>query len=470
MSSFVAIVLAAGQGKRMKSRVTKVLHKIAGRPLIHYPVQAARDAGASKVVVVVSPDNRERVDAYFAAEIGSDVGTAVQPSPRGTGDAARIGLEALDPGVEEVLVLCGDTPLLRSDDVAPLIVALRSHTPRSLVVLSCKLETPTGYGRIIRDDNGQFTAIREERDLANERERAIDEINAGVYVARRAVLENALSKITPNNAQGEYYLTDVVPHVRAGEAVAVPGSKDALVGVNDRQQLVDAEAVLLRRIRDGHAKNGVTIRGDAQLDASVEVGTDVEIEAGVRIRGKTRIGEGTYIDVGSVITDCTIGRNVVIKPYSVLTSSTVDDGAQIGPFSHLRPGSDIGKNAHIGNFVEVKQTRVGEGAKANHLAYLGDGDVGAGSNIGAGTIFCNYDGFAKNRTIIGEGVFIGSDSQLVAPVTIGKGAYVATGTTVTKDVPDEALAIGRAKQQNKEGYGPRLKARLKSRSKPRNAG
>jgi bifunctional UDP-N-acetylglucosamine pyrophosphorylase/glucosamine-1-phosphate N-acetyltransferase len=256
-------------------------------------------------------------------------------------------------------------------------------------------------------------------------------------------------------------LTDVVAFAaRDRGAAAVVGNADVLVGVNDRAQLARAEDALFGRIAERHRIAGVTVRGGARIDDTVSIGEDARIEDGVHLRGSTRVARGAVVDAGSVIVDSEIGEGANIKPYSVITESHVGPRAQIGPFAHLRPGSIIEEDAHIGNFVETKKTRVGRGAKANHLSYLGDGDVGAGANIGAGTIFCNYDGFAKHTTTIGEGAFIGSDSQLVAPVTVGKGAYVATGTTVTKDVPDDALAIGRAKQETKLGYASRLKKRL----------
>ena len=286
-------------------------------------------------------------------------------------------------------------------------------------------------------------------------------MNAGIYAARVAPLRAGLSTLTTDNAQGEYYLTDVVAFaVKGAGAVAVKGSADALVGVNDRAQLWDAEEAVFRRIAERHRRAGVTVRGDARIDDAVTIGEDARIDAGVHLRGRSVVATGAIVDTGTVVVDSTIGEGAVIKAHSVITESSVGARAQIGPFAHLRPGSHIEDDAHIGNFVETKKTRVRRGAKANHLAYLGDGEIGPNANIGAGTIFCNYDGFGKHTTVIGEGVFIGSDSQLVAPVTIGKGAYVATGTTVTKDVPDDALAIGRTKHENKLGYASRLKSRL----------
>src|SRR5690606_9307828 len=269
----------------------------------------------------------------------------------------------------------------------------------------------------------------------------------------------------PENGQGEYYLTDAVRLLGPARVASVLGHADALVGVNDRAQLHDAEERLFARIRERHGRAGVTVRGDARIDDTVVIEPDALIEAGVRLRGATRIGAGARIDVGAVLDDADVGEGVVIKPYSVITASTVRARAQVGPFAHLRPDSLLEEDAHVGNFVETKKTRLGRGAKANHLSYLGDGDDGDGANVVAGTILCNYDGFRKHRIVIGEGAFIGSDSQLVAPVTIGKGAYVGTGTTVTRDVPDDALAIGRARQENKAGYAPRLKERLSKAEK-----
>ena len=277
----------------------------------------------------------------------------------------------------------------------------------------------------------------------------------------------ALAKITTDNAQGELYLTDIVAQAAkaGGAAVVVARDASSLVGINDRAQLAAAEEVLYGRIADRLRRGGVTIRTSARVDAGVVVEADAVIEHAVVLRGQTRVGAGARIDVGSVLTDVVVEAGASVKPYTVASQSSIGAGAQIGPFSHLRPDSQIEADAHIGNFVETKKTVVRKGAKANHLAYLGDGDIGEGANVGAGTIFCNYDGFRKHRTEIGPGAFIGSDSQIVAPVKIGAGAYVATGTTVTRDVPEDALAIGRVKQENKEGYAAKLKARLKDAAK-----
>lgn len=462
MNDLAAIVLAAGQGTRMKSALPKVLHPLAGRPLVHYVVRAALDAGASEVVVVVGHGS-DAVRAYLAEAFGDRVKTALQAEQRGTGHAALVGLPALSPDAATTFLLYGDTPLLERDDLSALAGALDRHDGAELALLTCEVPDPTGYGRVIRDDRGRVVAIREHRDLHGERERAIREINPGMYVARTAFLRRALAELRPNNAQHELYLTDVVEAAakrEGGGAVAVPADAASLGGINDRAQLAAAETVMHARIAERLGRAGVTLHGDPRLDDTVTVEPDATIGPGVVLRGRTVVGRGATIDVGCVVSDAVVGEGAVLKPYSVVTESRVGSRAQIGPFAHLRPASEIGEEAHIGNFVETKKTVVHKGAKANHLAYLGDGVVGEGSNVGAGTIFCNYDGFQKHTTTLGKNVFIGSDSQLVAPVTVGDGAYVATGTTVTADVPADALAIGRTRQENKAGYASRLRGRL----------
>lgn len=456
MSDLTAVVLAAGLGTRMKSPLPKLLHRVAGRALVEYPVRAALALGAARVVVVTSPNAELAV--FFQKTFGDRVVTVVQDPPRGTGDAARIGLAAVETA--RVLILCGDTPLVTPEELGRIVDAA---TTAELAVGVAELPEPRGYGRMLRDEQGKVTEIREDRDLVTDAERAVREVNAGIYAGRREPLAAALAALTPNNAQGEYYLTDVVAALaRSGAVVTVRGPADALMGVNDREQLRQAEEALFASVRTRLGRAGVTVHGDARIDDTVGVEPGAEIEAAVRLRGATTVGAGAFIDVGSVVTDAAIGAGSVLKPYSVVGSSTVGERAQIGPFSHLRPDSVIEAEAHIGNFVETKKTRVRRGAKANHLAYLGDGDVGERANVGAGTIFCNYDGFQKHRTTIGEGAFIGSDSQLVAPVTVGKGAYVASGSSITEDVPDGALAIARARQTNKADYAAPLREKLEA--------
>jgi bifunctional UDP-N-acetylglucosamine pyrophosphorylase/glucosamine-1-phosphate N-acetyltransferase len=457
-----AIVLAAGKGTRMKSRRPKVLHPLCGQALVEYPIAAALEAGAEQVVVVTS--GQPELTAALEARYGKErITVVVQEPPRGTGDAVKVGIRAaVHP---RTLVLYGDTPLVRARDLEGLLTAL--ETPGcELSLLTAYPESPFGYGRVLRDASGAVSEVREQRDLATDAEHATREVNAGMYAAATSTLREAVDALQPNNAQGEYYLTDVVASIaKKALVVAVRGDSDALVGVNDRADLGRAEELLYARNRDEHRRAGVTVHGDARIDTGVQIEEDAELGAGVCLRGKTCIGAGARIDVGSVLTDAEIGAGTTIKPYCVITQSRVGERAELGPFAHLRPESDIEAEAHIGNFVETKKTRVRRGAKANHLSYLGDADVGERANIGAGTIVCNYDGFVKRRTQIGEGAFIGSDAQLVAPVTIGKNAYVATGTSVTEDVPDDALAIGRVRQVNKLGYAKGLREKLAAAKK-----
>ena len=465
LASTTALILAAGLGTRMKSRVPKVLHTVCGRPLVHYAVRAALDAGCGEVVVVVGR-GRGDVEAYLAATFGERVRTAVQEEQRGTGDAARAGMSAVSASTARVLIANSDAPLISASDIERVAAAFDASGGAPLALATCTVDEAEGYGRVLRDASGRVREIREHKDLVTDDERACREINPGIYLGSTAFMREALAALEPNNAQREYYLTDVVAMAASrGGVVAVPSPAEVLLGVNDRAQLEEAERAMYARLHRAWRLAGVTVREGARIDDGVELAADVTIESGVVLRGTTKIASGARVDVGSVLTNVVVGEDVVIKPYSVLADSTVGARAQIGPFSHLRPESDIGEEAHVGNFVETKKTSLGRGAKANHLAYLGDGRVGEGANIGAGTIFCNYDGFRKHTTVIEKGAFIGSDSQLVAPVTIGEGAYVATGTTVTKDVPADALAISRTRQENKEGYASKLRARLKG-SKP----
>ncbi len=456
-----AIVLAAGHGTRMKSATTKVMHPLCGLPLVHFGVRAALDAGCEDVIVVVGHGGAE-VTKYLAGAFRAEpVRTAVQEMQRGTGDAARVGVAAVPTDTSRVLILYGDVPLVRGEDLRAVAGPLDDQSTPALALATCLLEDPTGYGRILRKD-GRIAEVREHRDLQSDDERAVREINAGIYAASVGVLREALASLSPNNAQGELYLTDVVAFAsNAGERVAgVALREDVLAGINDRDQLAAVEARLHARIVRQWRLQGVTVRDGARIEAGVVLEPDAVVESGAVLRGTTRIARGAVVDVGCVLTNVSVGEGARIKPYSVATDSKIGPRAHVGPFAHLRAESDLAEDVHVGNFVETKKTTMGPGAKANHLAYLGDGVVGEGANIGAGTIFCNYDGAQKHTTTIEAGVFIGSDSQIVAPVTIGKGAYVATGTTVTRDVPPDALAIGRAVQENKEGYAPKLRARF----------
>ncbi len=463
MDETTAIVLAAGQGKRMKSALPKVMHCLCGLPIVHFCVRAALDAGCREVVVVVG-HGRELVEDYLARAFpGGRVRTAVQLQQLGTGDAARVGLAAADRGCSHALVMNGDVPLITGDDVRSVAAPLDDvGAPAALTVATCVVEDPTGYGRVLRK-GGKAVEIREERDLQTDDERAVREINAGIYAADAATLREALAALVPNNAQNELYLTDAVAFMAlAGKRVAtVQREPDVLAGVNDREQLARVESTMRARITRNWRLAGATVRDGATIDAGVVLAPDATVESGAVLRGNTRIAAGAVVDVGCVLDDVDVGERAVLRPYSVAAGAKIGARAMIGPFAHLRGQSDIGEDAHVGNFVETKKTTLGRGAKANHLAYLGDGVIGERVNIGAGTIFCNYDGFQKHTTVIEQGAFVGSDSQIIAPVKIGANAYVATGTTVTRDVPADALAISRVKQENKEGYASKLRARLK---------
>lgn len=461
--SFATIVLAAGQGTRMKSALPKVLHRVGGRSIVTWPVNAALDAGASRVVVVVGHQH-ELVAAALKESFGSKVETALQAQQRGTGHAVQCGLAPLHGAKGYVVILNGDIPLLPTTAVTALIDAATS-SKKPLSMLTGTIADPTGYGRMIRDASGNVVGVREHRDCSDV-EKQIKEMNPGVYCAEISFLERTLSTLTPQNAQNELYLTDIVSlAAKEGGVAAVAWNMDDLHGINDRFELSQVDRAMRLRIAKAHARAGVTIADPERIsiDADVTIGLDATLETGVTLRGKTKIGEGAFIDVGCVLENVTVHANARLKPYTVGTDSEVGERAQVGPFSHMRPKSKLGTDAHIGNFVETKETTLGARSKANHLAYLGNGVIGEDVNVGAGTIFCNYDGYQKHTTTLEDGVFIGSDSQLVAPVRVGKGAYVATSTTVTKDVPADGLAISRVKQENKEGYAKKLRGTMQAR-------
>ncbi len=386
---------------------------------------------------------------------------AVQEEQLGTGDAARVGLEALGRFQGRILILYGDVPLLTPATVEKLE---RAAEKAPLAVLTAEVDDPFGYGRVIRAGDG-IARIVEEKD-ASAAERAIQEVNAGVYVTTAPLLQKTVQALSRDNAQGELYLTDIVPAAaREGGAVAVKVDDLAEVrGVNTRAELAEAEAALHRRLIAEHQTNGVTFRDPAGtfIGVDVRLEPDVEIGAGVQLYGTVQIGRGTRIEGPSIVRDSVIGPDVEIAAFCHIVGAKVDRGAKVGPFARLRPGADIGEEAHVGNFVEVKKASLGKGAKANHLAYLGDATIGAGANIGAGTITCNYDGVNKNPTHIGERAFVGSNSTLVAPIVIGDGAYIAAGSTVTQEVPKDALAFGRARQSNREGYAVVLRERMQA--------
>ncbi len=460
-----AVVLAAGQGTRMKSRIAKVLHQLAGKPLAWFPIRAALEAGASPVVVVVG-HQAEAVEAALRAALpGAPLRFAVQAEQRGTAHAVLAARTALRGVTGPIAILSGDTPLLSAATLLRVVKA-RARAQAPLAFATMNLAEPRGYGRVLRGEGGTPAGIVEEKD-ASEAQRAIGEVNAGLYCGDAGFLWRALARVGSGNAQGEFYLTDLVALAAKREpAVAVEVDPLEASGVNDLEELARSGRVLQRRRASALMKAGVTLEDPDRFlcDEEVEIAADVVIEPDVRLRGATRIGAGCRLGQGSILADAVLAEGVTVKPYTVIEGpATVGARSVLGPFSRIRPGSELAEGVHLGNFVETKKTRIGKGSKANHLAYLGDAVIGAGVNVGCGTITCNYDGEQKHQTRIGDGAFIGSDSILVAPVEIGAGAYTAAGSTITEPVPAGALALGRAKQVNKEGWARRLEVERAAR-------
>jgi len=452
MTKLTAVILAAGESKRMRSRRPKVLHLLCGRPLIDYPVRACLALGARVVLVV----GRASGEVRAAAGDSPDLAFVEQRERLGTGHAL---LQARGGCAEEgaILVLPGDVPLLSEASLRRL-AEHHSATGAAVTLLTAEVDDPTGYGRVIRR-NGRPAAIVEHRD-ATAAQRKIREIGTSVYCFDARRLWPALDRVKPQNEQGEYYLTDVIGILKGDgrriEAVVAPDPNECL-GINDRKQLAALAAILRGRILDRLMAAGVTILDPAAtyVDDTVEIGEDTVLHPGAILEGRSVIGSECVVGPGCHVSGSRLGDRVTLKPYCVLIDSVVEEGAQLGPFCHLRPQSHIGVGARIGNFVELKKSRVGKGAKVPHLSYVGDATVGAGANIGAGTITCNYDGVHKHETVIGEGAFIGTNSSLVAPVTIGAGAYVAAGSVITKSVPPDALAVARGRQEMREGWAAR---------------
>ena len=431
-ASFSTIILAAGKGTRMRSRLPKVLHKMAGKPLVTHIIASAVPLAPAQIIAVIAP-NMEDVQTVCYREF-PPCEFAIQMSQKGTGDAVRAALPALAK-CDYVLVLTGDTPLVRSETLRAL---LDKATMCDIAVLGMRVENPTGYGRLITDKNGNLEAIVECKD-ANAAEKKITLCNSGIMVIRMKYLADLLAKLSTSNASKEYYLTDIIAvanqkKLRAMVVEAADSSE--LMGINTRAQLAAAEAMLQQRLRAAAMEHGATL-----IDPhTVFFAADTQLGEDVLVHPFVVFGAGV-----------TVGNNVEIRSYSHIEGAAIEDGAIIGPFARLRPGTTIEENAHVGNFVELKATRLGRGAKANHLSYVGDAEVGAGANIGAGTITCNYDGVNKYKTTIGSRAFIGSNSSLVAPVTIGADAMVGAGSVITEDIAAGALAIARATQIIKPG-------------------
>ncbi len=462
-----AVVLAAGKGTRMRSSVAKILHPLCGLPLGAWPIEAARAAGAKPIVVVVGHQAEEAGLALSKAAPDARLSFAVQEEQLGTGHAvmcARREIEASKAG--RVLILCGDVPCLTGSTLSRLA---RAGEKADIALLTFEPAEPGRYGRIVRDERGRVTGIVEAAD-ATAAQKKIREVNAGIYCMGTGFLLRALDGLTDDNAQGELYLTDLVELAskEGGKVTAVSAEEEEVQGVNDRVDLARAAKMLRARINDKLMRGGVSFEDPSAtyVDAGVKIGADSMIAAGAHLIGETRLGTGVEIGPCAVVQNSHLQAGAVIKAHSVLDSATVEAGASVGPFARLRPGTVIGRKASVGNFVEVKNARLGEGAKSGHLTYLGDADIGPKANIGAGTITCNYDGKDKFRTKIGRGCFIGSNSALVAPVSIGKNGYVAAGSTITQDIPEGALGVARGRQRNIEGWTSRTKAKKISRPTP----
>ncbi len=455
-------IMAAGKGTRLKSQLPKVLHEVGGKPLLERVIRAAVRVVPAKDVFAIIGYEAERVRAAMQH---TGVNFVLQAEQRGTGHALMVARGAL-AGYDHVIVLSGDAPLITSETIGHLR-NFHLEEQAAMTLLSADLENPTGYGRVLRKSaqSAEVQAIVEEKS-ASVAQKKIREINSGFYVFAVKELYGNIEKLSTANAHGEYYLTDMAEVLRRARQRVVAwktASPNEVLGGNTRAELADIDQHLrmskCRQLMD----DGVTVFYPATcvIDADVSVAPDTVIEPYVQLLGKTRVGTACRIRSYSVIRDSEIGDGVLVRPGSVMEEASVGTGAVIGPYSHLRPGSQIGEGAHVGNFVETKKIKLGKGSKANHLTYLGDAEIGAEVNIGAGTITCNYDGVHKHKTIIGDGVFVGSDSTLVAPVKVGKGAYIGAASCITDDIPEDALAMGRARQVVKEGWAAQKRAARK---------
>jgi len=455
LKGLAAVILAAGKGTRMKSELPKVLHPICGQPMLSYPLDAAEQAGFQKLAVVIG-HQAEQVRQQFSER---QVSWVEQTEQLGTGHALMCAAEVLEGFTGTLLLLCGDVPLLQAD-VLKQVLDYHRHEKATVTVLTAEMQDPTGYGRIIRS-NEQVQQIVEEKD-ATEAQRRINEINTGTYLFDAKFVFAALKNLKTDNAQGEYYLTDVVAAAaHAGHKVRGVVIPDAtqMMGINDRRQLAEAEAVMRWHINSELMLSGVTMIDPTTVyvDKSVTVGADSVLHPNVQLRGATKIGRNCIVETGVVVVDSVIADNCHLKAGSAIEESQIGPACEIGPMAHLRPGNILFGNNKIGNFVEAKKALLGKGTKSSHLTYIGDAEVGKNVNFGCGTITCNYDGANKHKTTIEDDVFIGSDVQFVAPVTIGRNSLIGAGSTITKDVPADSLAISRSEQKNVEGWALKKK-------------
>jgi bifunctional UDP-N-acetylglucosamine pyrophosphorylase / glucosamine-1-phosphate N-acetyltransferase len=456
--------MAAGEGTRMRSSTPKMLHPVCGRPMVAWPILAAREAGAGRVAAIVSPGRD------LDAGLPEGVETVEQPQPDGTGGAIRAALPLIEES-ETVLVLSGDVPLISTETISALL-EVHEASEAAATMLTIELEDPDSYGRVVRDDEGWVERVAEAKAAGDAEgwELEIREINAGTYVFDAAALAAALRSLSNDNAQAEYYLPDVFPALReAGHRVAAHVADDVAVtmGVNNRIDLAAVEAETRRRLLEAHMLAGATIVDPAStwVDAGIEIAADARIEPGTTLRGETSIGEGAVVGPLSTLIDCSIGAGSKVL-HSYLVECEVRAGCSVGPFAYLRPGALLEDGAKAGTFVEIKNSHVGEGTKVPHLSYVGDTEIGRNTNLGAGTITANYDGFRKNRTVIGEDVRIGVDTMLIAPVEVGDSAYTGAGAVIKDDVPEGALAVSENAQRNIDGYAARKAAEMREDKSP----
>ena len=451
---FTSVILAAGMGTRMKSKMPKVLHKVCGKPLSKWVIDASEAAGADKVCAVVGHK------AETVKEVLGDVCEfALQAEQKGTGHAVMQAIDVIKNSKGEVVILNGDTPLITAETINKAIEYHKNNGNQATVITAI-LDDATGYGRIVRDNDGSVLKIVEQKDASKE-EKKINEVNSGMYVFDAQSLVYALDKITPNNAQGEYYLTDTLEILlSAGKKIGgyAISDNDEIRGINDRVQLNEAEKIMQKRINEYHMRNGVTMRNpeSVYIEDGVEIGNDTEICQNVTIKSGTKIGSDCVIGSGSMLDRAVIHDGVDVLS-SVILESEVDEGTHVGPFAYIRPNCHVGKEVKVGDFVELKNSNIDDGTKISHLTYIGDSDVGKRVNFGCGTVTCNYYGKNKYRTTIGDDCFVGCNTNFVSPINVGDGVYIAAGSTITEDIPENSLSIARARQVNKEGWKDKRK-------------